>query len=143
LPSLLVLAAVQMPRSQRRLAEVEDDLARKAHQASLGRSGRQLGRRARGETKQSGVIDRRTFLSYGAGMVAAPISAQQAIMEGKKAVVCSDGVVRCPQNHETCRTIDLPLAVGNDSLDYPEVYQLRSKRVLCCDVCGCLFVKVS
>ncbi len=38
---------------------------------------------------------RRSFLSYFLAMLGSA-SAQQAIMEGKKAVVCDDSPVKCP-----------------------------------------------
>lgn len=83
---------------------------------------------------------RRKFLALLAGLVPAPLL-QQAIMEGRKAVVCDDGPFKCPLGHDTCATIDKPIAVGNDSIDYPEVAQLRNYDVIRCDVCHVVFTR--
>jgi len=87
------------------------------------------------------MIGRRSFLSYAVGMVGSAAVAQQAIMEGKKAVVCDSEAVKCPLGHDSCRVIDAPLAVGNDKYDYPEVSQLHTYHVLRCDVCKVLFTR--
>lgn len=75
-------------------------------------------------------------------MLASTALSQQAIMEGKKAVVCKDEPIKCPLGHDSCKSINMPLAVGNDSYDYPEVAQLRGKNVLMCEQCGMLFIKL-
>ena len=86
-------------------------------------------------------MGRRNFLAYAVGMIAAPLVAQRAIMEGNRAVTCDTRVVKCPNNHETCAVVDAPLAVGNDRDDYPEVMQLQKFHVLRCDVCHVLFTR--
>lgn len=86
-------------------------------------------------------MTRRSFLAYGVGMAGSATFAQQAIMEGKKAVVCDSDSVKCPLGHDSCRVIDAPLAIGNDSYQYPDVKQLRDYHVLRCDVCKVLFTR--
>ena len=89
------------------------------------------------------MSQRRTFLAYSVGMLAAllPARAQQAIMQKGQAVICPGQTLRCPNGHETCATINANLVVGNDSQDYPSVAQLYGKKVIECDQCGVLFVK--
>lgn len=81
---------------------------------------------------------RRSFLAYGVGMIGL---AQQAVMEKGKAVVCEGDSVKCPNGHDTCRVIDAPIVIGNDSYQYPDVRQLRDYHVLRCDVCKVLFTR--
>lgn len=83
-------------------------------------------------------MTRRSFLAYGVGMASA---AQNAILEKGKAVVCDGDSVKCPNGHDTCQVINAPIAVGNDSYEYPEVAQLRNYHVLRCDVCKVLFTR--
>jgi hypothetical protein len=86
------------------------------------------------------MSNRRSFLSYAVGMLASISAvAQTATMQKGKAVVCSGSATKCPLGHETCVTIDMPLVVGNDNRNYPDVGQLFDQRVHKCDVCGVLF----
>lgn len=90
-------------------------------------------------------MGRRTFLWYGSGMMAVAqemwAKPQQAILEKGRAKVCDTEVVKCPLGHETCKKIDAPIAVGNDSYQYPEVAQIQALKLLMCEQCGVLFVK--
>jgi|HubBroStandDraft_4_1064222.scaffolds.fasta_scaffold03927_7 hypothetical protein len=72
---------------------------------------------------------------------AAAFGQKEAIMEGKQAVVCDSKPLKCPNGHDTCAAIDLPIAVGNDRYDYPEVSQIRAYHLLRCDVCHVLFTR--
>lgn len=79
---------------------------------------------------------RRSFvnrLCVAFGVVLGTAIGQNAIMENGKAVSCKGSDTTCPNGHKTCATIDAPLAIGNDSYDYPEVRQLRDYHVLRCD----------
>jgi hypothetical protein len=87
------------------------------------------------------VIERRSFLAYGVGMLAASAVAQTAIMEKHQAVVCETGSTKCPNNHETCFTINRPIAVGDGTYQNPEVAALNGKIILECDVCHVAFFK--
>lgn len=97
------------------------------------------------------MIERRAFLACFLGfpvagqlvawLCALPGQAQQAIMEKGKAVVCDREAVKCPNGHDTCAVIDAPIAIGNDSYQYPDVKQLRDYHVLRCDVCKVLFTR--
>jgi hypothetical protein len=88
------------------------------------------------------VIERRSFLAYGVGMLAAvTASAQTGIMEKHQAVVCETGSTKCPNNHETCYTINRPIAVGDGTYQNPEVAAIRDKIILECDVCHVAFFK--
>lgn len=85
-------------------------------------------------------VTRRSFLAYGAGMIAVPALAQKAYVKPDgQGVVCQENTVKCPNGHQTCKIINLPLAVGNDSYEYPDIQQLRSYHVLRCDTCRVLF----
>lgn len=93
-------------------------------------------------------MNRRTFVSFFSGVVglfAGSALAQEAktsVMEKGKAVTCeTTGSTKCPLGHETCYTIDAPLAVGTGSYQNPDVGQLNSKIELECDVCHVLFIK--
>ena len=68
-------------------------------------------------------------------------AAQEAVMQGDKAIACENGTVTCPNGHKTCRKIDAPLAIGNDSYQNPECVQLREFHLLRCDVCHVLFTR--
>ena len=87
------------------------------------------------------MTTRRSFVGLIVGFFAGPLTAQRVVMEGHQAVPCKDNAVKCPNGHMTCPTINMPIAIGNDSYEYEEVHQLRDFKVLCCDVCGVLFVK--
>lgn len=85
---------------------------------------------------------RRSFLSYliGAFTAAAALGQQKAaITEKGKAVVCEQGVIKCPLGHETCKQIDAPIVVGNDNANYPDYAQLYAYHIFCCDQCGIFF----
>jgi len=85
---------------------------------------------------------RRSFLSSLVGMAASiPVIGQSAILEKGKAIVCDSGSTKCPNGHETCYTINAPLAVGSGTYQNPEVAALSAKIVLECDVCHVLFIK--
>lgn len=59
-----------------------------------------------------------------------------------KAIVCDSGsVIKCPNKHDTCRYIDAPIAVGNDSYSNPEVNRIPNFRMLWCQQCGALFAE--
>jgi hypothetical protein len=90
------------------------------------------------------MIGRRTFLWYGSGMMAAAVSAaaqQKAILEKGQAVVCDSEAVKCPLGHDTCKSINAPLAVGNDSYQNPDVEQLPNFHMMRCEVCHILFTR--
>lgn len=84
------------------------------------------------------MFGRRSFLAQVFAFLPA---AQQAIMQGSKAVVCKGDAVTCPNGHKTCPRIDAPVVVGNDSYQYPDVGQLRDYHLLRCDVCHVLFTR--
>ena len=99
-------------------------------------------------------MTRRNFLSLGMAMVAAPALAKQVgpqlnlrnvnqngIMVKGKAKECETASLKCPNGHDTCRKIDAPLAVGNDSEANPECFQMRKVHLLACDACGVLFIE--
>jgi hypothetical protein len=87
-------------------------------------------------------MNRRSFLAYGVGMMAASagVAAQTAIMENKKAVVCPAAATKCPNGHDTCKTIDLPLVVGSGTYQNPDVAPINGKNVIECDQCHVLFI---
>jgi len=94
------------------------------------------------------MMGRRTFLGYVSGMVGiltGPAIAQKAIMQGNTAVVCSadsGDPLTCPVcKKQTCRTINKPIAIGNDSYEYPDVAQLQAFHVIRCDSCHALFTR--
>lgn len=66
---------------------------------------------------------------------------QKAIMEGKQAVVCADDSTKCPLGHTTCRVINKPIVIGNDSREYPDQSQLFDFHLLRCDTCHALFTR--
>lgn len=68
------------------------------------------------------------------------VAAQTAVMEKGKAVVCTGSSTKCPNGHDTCRVIDMPIVVGNDNASYPDWGQLINKRVLECEQCHVLFI---
>jgi len=87
---------------------------------------------------------RRSFLSaLVAVLVPASVIAQSgnAIVEKGKAVVCNDYPIKCPNGHDTCRSIDATLVVGNDSRDYPNTAQLFDFHLERCEVCHVLFTR--
>lgn len=96
-------------------------------------------------------MTRRSFLWHGPMLaVAIPATSQEiynkqgtGIVIKGKAVVCDGEAVKCPLGHDTCREIDAPIAVGNDSFQNPEVAQIRTYRVLFCESpgCGVLFAR--
>jgi hypothetical protein len=89
-------------------------------------------------------MNRRGFTRLFAGffsLVAMALGQKEAIMEGKQAVVCESKPLKCPNGHDTCAAIDMPIAIGNDRYDYPEVSQLRAYHMLRCDVCHVLFTR--
>ena len=64
-----------------------------------------------------------------------------AVMEKGKAVVCeTSGTAKCPNGHDTCRSIDAPLVIGSGTRDYPDWAQLPDKHIIECDVCHVLFI---
>lgn len=73
--------------------------------------------------------------------VAAPVIAQNTVMEKGKAITCDSDVLTCPLGHKTCATIDAHLAIGNDNRNYPEVNALFDYRQVRCDVCHVLFTR--
>ena len=87
------------------------------------------------------MFGRRRFLTHLLAFIPAAAAAQQAIMQGSKAVVCDGDAVTCPNGHKTCRKIDAPIAIGNDSYQNPECVQLRDYHLLRCDVCHVLFTR--
>jgi hypothetical protein len=90
------------------------------------------------------MSNRRSFLSYAVGMLAAiSATAQTATMQKGKAIVCPSYSLKCPLGHDTCATIDAPLVIGNGNRNYPDVGQVFEKMVVQCDVCGILFIKTS
>lgn len=87
-------------------------------------------------------MKRRNFLVNIFAFLPAMAIAQSAIMEGDKAVSCENGSVICPVcKKPTCRKIDAPLAIGNDSYQNPECQQLRDYHILRCDLCHVLFTR--
>lgn len=89
------------------------------------------------------MTSRRTFVGRIIGLLGLTSFAfgQKAIMEKGKAVVCEGDPVKCPLGHDSCKAIDAPIAVGNDSYQNPDVGQLRDYHVLRCDVCKVLFTR--
>lgn len=66
----------------------------------------------------------RSFLGYAVGVLSAAVaSAQTAILENGKAVVCESSTIKCPLNHE----------------GYPSVGQVYDYHVFVCDRCGVIF----
>lgn len=87
-------------------------------------------------------MKRRSFLSYGVGMLAASTAvAQKGIMQDGKAVVCSGESLLCPNGHKTCAFIDAPIVVGNDSHISPDMAQLFDYHVMRCQTCHVLFTR--
>ena len=90
----------------------------------------------------SGITRRALFskLLIGIGAMAA---AQKAILEDGKAVICKGGdSVICPACHQkTCKIIDAPIVVGNDSHDYPDSSQLFDYHILRCELCHAAFFR--
>jgi hypothetical protein len=94
-------------------------------------------------------LSRRAMLSkllFGIPVVAGAQEIMRAqtggVTAGGKAIVCENGsTVKCPNKHDTCRYIDAPIAVGNDSYQNPEVAQIRQFRMLWCQQCGALFAE--
>lgn len=84
---------------------------------------------------------RRNFLFRFLAAVSATAFAQTAVMQKGKAVVCENESVKCPNGHETCKTIDAPLAIGNDNYQNPDCVPLRAYHLLRCDVCHVLFTR--
>lgn len=87
------------------------------------------------------MFSRRNFISLLVTVSPLALIAQSAIMQGDKAVACENGTITCPNGHKTCRKIDAPLAIGNDSYQNPECVQLRDFHLLRCDVCHVLFTR--
>jgi len=85
---------------------------------------------------------RRAFAAYLAGFVglfAGPLLAQKAIMEKGKAVTCDSDSFKCGAcGHDSCRTINSSMVVGNDNRNYPETAVLFDYRIVVCDNCGVL-----
>jgi hypothetical protein len=71
----------------------------------------------------------------------ATLAQKSAVLENGKARVCDSDSIKCPNGHDTCRSIDAPLAVGNDSYQNPEVGQLREFHLIRCEVCHVLFTR--
>lgn len=98
------------------------------------------------------LMTRRSFLWTGPMLAVCTATSQSQDVYTKqgtgitvkgKAVVCDGEAVKCPFGHDTCREIDAPVAIGNDSYQNPEVGQLRSYRLLFCEWpgCGVLFAR--
>lgn len=85
--------------------------------------------------------NRRNFLGVIFGALASAAAAQKTAIEGSQAVVCKENAVKCPNGHQTCPTINMPIAIGNDSYSYEEVHQLRDFHLIRCDVCHVLFTR--
>jgi len=86
--------------------------------------------------------ERRSFLAYAVGMLAAiPALAQKTVIEKGRAVVCDGEAVTCPLGHKTCDTINAHLAIGNENRNYPETAVLFDYRMIRCDVCHVLFTR--
>lgn len=85
--------------------------------------------------------NRRGFLTSLVTALFGTSVAQTSITVKGKAVVCSGSSVKCPLGHETCRYIDAPVAVGNDSYQNPDVAQNRNFKMLWCQQCGALFAE--
>lgn len=85
-------------------------------------------------------MKRRNFLSSLLPLLATlGFASQKATMQKGKAVVCATDAIRCPLGHESCRTVDAPLVVGNNDHEYPSWAQLYDYHIVCCDVCGIYF----
>ena len=83
---------------------------------------------------------RRTFLTA-FGMIGT-IFAQKAIMKSDgQAIVCESDAIKCPLGHATCKVINAPIAIGNDSYQNPDVQQLTNYHLLRCDTCHVLFTR--
>lgn len=65
--------------------------------------------------------------------------AQKGIVQNRQAVVCNGDSVKCPNGHATCKSINAPIVVGNDSHISPDTAQLFEYHVLRCEVCKVLF----
>ena len=88
------------------------------------------------------MMGRRQFWRLALWLMALPVAAQQkAIVEKGQAKVCDDDPVECPLGHATCRSINAPVVVGNDSYQNPDVGQLRDFHLMRCEVCHVLFTR--
>jgi hypothetical protein len=85
-------------------------------------------------------MNRRSILGWIFGLLGGSAVAQQkAVLEKGRAVVCDNEPVKCPMGHDSCRVINAPVVVGNDSYQNPDVGQLRDFHLLRCDQCHVLF----
>jgi len=66
---------------------------------------------------------------------------QQGVLINGKAKQCDGNPITCPNGHQTCKEINAPIAVGNDSYQNPETFQLKDFTVLWCEQCGVLFAR--
>jgi hypothetical protein len=88
------------------------------------------------------VTNRRGFLAYVLGAIAAPLLAQRADLQNGKAIVCDEDVLTCPNGHKTCRNIDAPIVVGSDrNVDNPDVAELHNYHMERCNFCRVLFTR--
>ena len=97
---------------------------------------RQIVRTGEGEVRQ------RSFFSILAALLAIPAFGQKtAVMQKGQAVVCDGDAIKCPNGHDSCRTINAPLMVGNDNRSYPDSAQLFDYHLMRCDQCHVLFTR--
>jgi hypothetical protein len=89
------------------------------------------------------MTTRRAFLTrFGAAFTAVTgvALAQKGITENGKAVVCKEDSVTCPVcKQKTCRLLDAPVVVGNNSREYPDQAQMYEFKILCCENCRAAF----
>lgn len=85
---------------------------------------------------------RRSFLGLVFGIVGvAAVAQQKGITENGKAVVCNDdGSILCPVcKKPTCKTLNAPIVLGNNSREYPDYAQQFDFKMICCDNCKAAF----
>jgi hypothetical protein len=90
-------------------------------------------------------VKRRNFLSRLGlalgGVLGAAFAQKSYLNKDGQAVVCESDAVKCPLGHSTCKVINMPIAIGNDSYQNPDVQQLRDFKVLTCTTCHVLFTR--
>lgn len=89
---------------------------------------------------------RRSFLSYGIGMLAVAqelfAAPQKAAMQDGKAIVCDSEVLTCPLGHKTCPSIDALMVVSaSANVDHPDYATLPNYHLERCGKCGVLFTR--
>ncbi len=87
------------------------------------------------------MFSRRRFFHGFLALLAPAALAQKAIVQRGQAVVCDSDSVKCPNGHESCKSINAPIVVGNGNRDYPDQSQLFDFHLLRCEVCHVLFTR--